>query len=99
MAIAIEPQFKTLAHLLLCCGLLFISAACSPRPQPNLTVDCEQGLPGWSRAVAVTPDVVPPCNTGSGGICADKTFVYITGTGWCRPDRRQTPSKTIGPYQ
>ncbi|WLT40337.1 hypothetical protein NON20_24710 (plasmid) [Synechocystis sp. B12] len=86
--IPLKPPFKTLARLFLCCGLLFISGACSSRPQPNLIVDCEKGLPGWSLAVAVTPDVVPPCNTGSVGNCTDKAFVYVNGTGWCRPDHR-----------
>ncbi len=36
-------------------------------------------------AKAVTPDVVPPCFSGSGGICPKPDYVYMTSTGWCRP--------------
>jgi hypothetical protein len=32
----------------------------------------------------VTPDVVPPCNTGSSGKC-ESGMTYVRGTGWCRP--------------
>ena len=46
---------------------------------------CERGKEGWRRAVAVTPDVVPPCMTGSVGKC-DRGFEYVSGTGWCRPE-------------
>ena len=46
--------------------------------------DCGSGKPGWKRAKAVTPNLVPPCNTGSGGIC-EQFFEYVPGTGWCRP--------------
>jgi hypothetical protein len=37
------------------------------------------------RAQAVTPDVVPPCHSGSGGMCVNKNYQYVSGTGWCRP--------------
>ena len=46
--------------------------------------DCGSGKPGWKRAKAVTPNLVPPCNTGSGGMC-EQFFEYVPGTGWCRP--------------
>lgn len=44
---------------------------------------CTQGKPGWKPASAVTPDVVYPCMTGSGGICPMR-YQYVSGTGWCR---------------
>jgi len=31
--------------------------------------NCETGKPGWKRATAVSPDLVPPCNSGSTGTC------------------------------
>jgi len=46
--------------------------------------DCGSGKPGWKRAKAVTPNLVPPCNSGSGGVC-EQFFEYVSGTGWCRP--------------
>jgi uncharacterized low-complexity protein len=46
--------------------------------------DCGSGKAGWKRAKAVTPNLVPPCNTGSGGMC-EQFFEYVPGTGWCRP--------------
>jgi hypothetical protein len=47
--------------------------------------DCGSGKPGWKRAQAVTPNLVPPCNTGSAGKCEAPRFEYVAGTGWCRP--------------
>ena len=47
--------------------------------------DCGSGKPGWKRAQAVAPNLVPPCNTGSAGKCEGPQFEYVTGTGWCRP--------------
>ena len=47
--------------------------------------DCDQALPGWRRATAITPDVIGPCSTGSSGSCADARYSYVSGTGWCRP--------------
>ena len=47
--------------------------------------DCGSGKPGWKRAQAVTPNLVPPCNTGSAGKCEGPRFEYVAGTGWCRP--------------
>jgi hypothetical protein len=47
--------------------------------------DCGGGKPGWKRAQAVTPNLVPPCNAGSAGKCEGPQFEYVTGTGWCRP--------------
>jgi hypothetical protein len=47
--------------------------------------NCGTGKTGWVRAKAVTPNLVPPCNTGSGGLCEPASFVYVPGTGWCRP--------------
>jgi hypothetical protein len=44
------------------------------------------GQPGWERATAVSPDVVPPCKTGSTGTCATSGYRYLTGTGWCKPE-------------
>ena len=46
--------------------------------------DCGSGKPGWKRAKAVTPNLVGPCKSGSGGICESR-FEYVPGTGWCRP--------------
>lgn len=46
--------------------------------------DCGSGKPGWKRAKAITPSLVPPCNTDSGGMC-EQFFEYVPGTGWCRP--------------
>jgi len=46
--------------------------------------DCGSGKAGWKRAKAITPNLVPPCNTGSGGMC-EQFFEYVPGTGWCRP--------------
>ena len=74
-----------MVRLFLMYDLFCIFGACCPKASSNMSIDCEQGLPGWSRAVAVTPDVVTPCNTGSSGKCAEKTFIYVSGTGWCRP--------------
>ncbi len=51
--------------------------------QPDAAIACG-GKPGWQRARAVTPDVVPPCFSGSGGICAEG-FGYVRSSGWCRP--------------
>lgn len=45
---------------------------------------CGSRNKGWKLAEAVTPDVVPPCYTGSSGRCA-VGFEYVAGTGWCRP--------------
>ena len=47
--------------------------------------DCGSGKPGWKTAQAVTPNLVPPCNTGSAGKCEGPRFEYVAGTGWCRP--------------
>jgi len=47
--------------------------------------DCRTGKAGWKRAKAITPNLVGPCNTGSGGSCEGPGFQYVTGTGWCRP--------------
>jgi hypothetical protein len=47
--------------------------------------DCENAMPGWKRASAITPDVVPPCMTGSSGSCDEAEYSYVAGTGWCRP--------------
>ncbi len=47
--------------------------------------DCRSGKVGWKRAKAITPNLVGPCNTGSGGSCEAPGFQYVTGTGWCRP--------------
>ena len=47
--------------------------------------DCGTGKAGWKRAKAITPNLVGPCNTGSGGSCEGPGFQYVTGTGWCRP--------------
>jgi hypothetical protein len=47
--------------------------------------DCRTGKTGWKRAKAITPNLVGPCNTGSGGSCEGPGFQYVTGTGWCRP--------------
>jgi hypothetical protein len=46
---------------------------------------CSSGRPGWKRAKAITPNLVPPCNTGSSGMCEQPAFEYVSGTGWCRP--------------
>ena len=46
--------------------------------------DCGSGKAGWKRAKAITPNLVPPCNSGSGGVC-EQFFEYVPGTGWCRP--------------
>jgi hypothetical protein len=46
--------------------------------------DCGSGKAGWKRSKAITPNLVPPCNTGSGGVC-EQFFEYVPGTGWCRP--------------
>ena len=51
--------------------------------QPDAAIECG-GKPGWQRARAITPDVVPPCFSGSGGICAEG-FGYVRSSGWCRP--------------
>lgn len=47
---------------------------------------CGEALGGWKPAPAVTPDAVPPCMTGSAGLC-DPGYHYVSGTGWCRPDK------------
>jgi hypothetical protein len=47
--------------------------------------DCRTGKAGWKRAKVITPNLVGPCNTGSGGSCDGPGFQYVTGTGWCRP--------------
>ena len=47
--------------------------------------DCATGKTGWKRAKAITPNLVGPCNTGSGGSCEGPGYQYVTGTGWCRP--------------
>jgi hypothetical protein len=47
--------------------------------------DCGTGKAGWKRAKAITPNLVGPCNTGSGGSCEGPGFQYVRGTGWCRP--------------
>jgi len=47
--------------------------------------DCRSGKAGWKRAKAITPNLVGPCNTGSGGSCEGPGYQYVTGTGWCRP--------------
>jgi hypothetical protein len=46
---------------------------------------CTRGMSGWRRATAITPDVVPPCMSGSSGSCEDPQYAYVAGTGWCRP--------------
>jgi hypothetical protein len=46
---------------------------------------CAEAMPAWKRASAITPDVVPPCMTGSSGSCDGTGFRYVSGTGWCRP--------------
>ena len=46
--------------------------------------DCGSGKAGWKRAKAITPNLAPPCNSGSGGMC-EQFFEYVPGTGWCRP--------------
>lgn len=51
--------------------------------------------PGWRRAKAITPDVVPPCFTGSVGIC-DSAFVYVSGTGWCKPRDEKANGRVSG---
>lgn len=64
-------------------------------------VSCD-GMPkGWVTAKAITPDLVPPCKSGSSGICA-AGYRYVSGTGWCRPtsperDTTGTPHDTASP--
>jgi hypothetical protein len=71
---------RRLAPLLLVAGL-----ACSGGDDPRAgDFDCAGGRPGWIRAQAITPDAVPPCRTGSAGICPE-SYTYVAGTGFCRP--------------
>ncbi len=69
-------------------GLAVVFYGCSPQAENAVRsfdgFECRTGKDGWVKAKAVTPDVVPPCNTGSGGIC-EPGFEYVSGTGWCRP--------------
>ncbi|MBX3688532.1 hypothetical protein [Dokdonella sp.] len=62
--------------------------------QADAAIECG-GKPGWQRARAITPDVVPPCFSGSGGICAEG-FGYVRSSGWCRPldGKAQAAAKT-----
>jgi hypothetical protein len=65
--------------------------SCDNRPSVGANGDlpenfsCAEALPGWKRASAITPDVVPPCMTGSSGSCDGVGSQYVSGTGWCRP--------------
>ncbi|KAI9129142.1 hypothetical protein [Acaryochloris sp. CCMEE 5410] len=52
--------------------------------ESNSVANCS-GEAGWERATAISPDLVPPCNTGSTGVCPNHGFVYVKGTGWCKP--------------
>jgi len=69
-------------------GLAVVLCSCTPQANDDVGIldgfDCRTGKEGWIRAKAVTPDVVPPCDTGSGGVC-EPGYEYVSGTGWCRP--------------
>ncbi|MBL0231762.1 MAG: hypothetical protein IPP76_13665 [Moraxellaceae bacterium] len=69
-------------------ALLVGLLACSPKTPAPINWDgfsCHSGKKDWLRAKVVTPDVVPPCHSGSGGMCVNKNYQYVSGTGWCRP--------------
>jgi len=77
--------------VMVCAGLALL-AGCpgeSAPPADALVLpedfECAGGAPGWKRAVAISPDVVPPCDTGSTGTCDGFGYTYVVGTGWCRP--------------
>ena len=50
--------------------------------------DCGSGKPGWKRAKAITPNLVPPCNTGSGGMCEQFSSMCRVPAGVVRADGR-----------
>lgn len=81
------------AGILLALVVAWVFSGCESERQiesgPRLSLpedfECAAGLPDWKRARVVTPDVVPPCMTGSSGSCDGVGYVYASGTGWCRP--------------
>lgn len=79
-----NPIFQLLLLLLCICTCVGPAAAKEAVPEG---FDCAKGMPGWKRAAAITPDLVPPCRTGSAGKCDDPRYEYVRGTGWCRPRR------------
>jgi len=75
----------TLSLGLFITGLTYYFSTQVPEENDRMVgFSCEGGEKGWEIAKAISPDVVPPCNSGSAGVC-ENHFMYVRGTGWCRP--------------